>query len=155
MFKNKNFIFGIIVIACALIDQGSKFIIDNTLALYENLLIIPNVLSFEKVYNTGAAFSILQNNTVFLVLIAILTIISILIFLIIKKNNINSYENIAFGFICAGALGNLIDRICFSYVIDFIRLDFIDFPIFNIADILINIGVIILIVNIFVQKNDK
>ena len=133
MFKNNNFIFGIIVIVCALIDQGSKFFIDNTLALYENLLIIPNVLSFEKVYNTGAAFSILQNNTVFLVLIAILTIISILIFLIIKKNNINSYENIALGFICAGALGNLIDRICFSYVIDFIRLDFIDFPIFNIV----------------------
>jgi len=134
-----------------LTDQITKLIINLTLK--EPIQIFPHLLSFDKVYNSGAAFSILQNNTIFLILITLAILMCIFYFVFDK--DMPKLEIIALGFISGGAIGNLIDRICSSYVIDFIRLDFINFPIFNCADIFINIGVILLLVSLLVVKNDK
>ena len=77
----------------------------------------------------------------------------LLILLILKKNNLNTLDYYSYSFILGGTFGNGIDRILKGYVIDFINLKLFDFPIFNIADIAINIGCIILIFNHFKFKN--
>jgi len=148
---NKKILFYIITVILMLTDQISKLIINLTLK--EPLQVLPNILSLDKVYNSGAAFSIFQNNTVFLILITLAILICIIYFVIEKE--MSKPEIISLAFISGGAIGNLIDRICSSFVIDFIRLDFINFPVFNLADIFINIGVILLIVSILMVKNGK
>ena len=155
MKKNKQFVFFLILLTCVAFDQITKIFIDNTLYLNQNLVILKNVLSFEKLYNSGAAFSIMQNNTLLLILISVITVFFILIFILKKTAKLSIYNTCALAFISGGAIGNLIDRIFNSYVIDFIQLDFINFPVFNFADIFINIGVIILVVSIFICKNNE
>ena len=123
--------------------------------LNEKIVLIPNILSLEKVFNEGAAFSILQNEPELLITIAITTLLLIGWYLLKKHEEISFLVMIALACIAGGAMGNLFDRISYSHVIDFIQLEFLNFPIFNLADIFINIGVIILIINILVAKNDK
>lgn len=109
---------------------------------------------FKLIYveNTGAAFSILQDSTTFLIVISF--IILFMGFLIVARN----IENIPFkdffflSVLSAGILGNLAERLVLGHVRDFIELTFINFPIFNIADIFINIGVIGIIILILQSK---
>ena len=106
-------------------------------------------LDFVK--NYGAAFNILSGNRIFLSCISI--IFSFLItYLIVRKNTLNSYDLFSYSFILAGTIGNGIDRISNGFVIDFINLNYINFPVFNIADISINIGFIFIIYSFFKNK---
>ncbi len=155
MIKNKKIIFFIFTIFCFLVDQVSKFFINSAVAINEKIVLLPNVLSLEKVYNTGAAFSILENNTFFLILISCFAVFLISFFIFRSKEKLGYCEIFALGLICGGALGNLFDRLIYFYVIDFLQFEFIKFPIFNFADVFINVGVIILLVNIFVLKNEQ
>ena len=155
MIKNKKFIFFIFTIFCFLVDQISKFFIKNALALNEKIILVPKILSVEKVYNTGAAFSILENNTPFLILISSFAVGLILFFILKSSRKLNFFEVFALALIAGGAAGNLFDRLIYFYVVDFVQFEFINFPIFNVADVFINIGVIILLVNIFVLKNEQ
>tara|TARA_B100000212_G_scaffold326119_1_gene288337 strand:+ start:528 stop:878 length:351 start_codon:yes stop_codon:yes gene_type:complete len=108
------------------------------------------IFKIEFVRNYGAAFNIFSGSRLFLSLISIIStvILSYLIF-ISENKHINKY---ALSFIVSGSIGNGIDRILNGYVIDFIKIKFFDFPVFNIADILINVGVLILILNYFIYK---
>ena len=108
------------------------------------------IFTIELVHNYGAAFNIFSGSRLFLSFISIISII-ILFYLIFLGDNklINKY---GFSLILAGSIGNGIDRIFNGYVIDFIKIKFIDFPVFNIADIVINIGVLFLIVSYFTFK---
>lgn len=135
-----------------MIDIFTKNIVETNLSMHTEIMIIPNILSFEKVYNTGAAFSIMQNNLPFLITISIVTLMLIFWYITKKHKELSCLEISALSLISGGAFGNLIDRLTNSYVIDFIQLEFINFPIFNFADIFINIGVIILIVSMFILK---
>ena len=107
-------------------------------------------LDFVK--NYGAAFNILSGNRIFLSLISIIFSI-LLIYLIFRKNSLNSFDLYSYSFILGGTIGNGIDRIYKGFVIDFINLNIINFPVFNIADISINIGFIFLLYNLF--KNNR
>ena len=150
--KQKTFF--AIILLCLFLDQATKYFVDNFLSIGQKITMLPSIFSIEKTYNTGAAFSILQNNTVLLIFIAIITL-SIISFIVITNNKKLKYiETTALGFIAGGATGNLIDRIIFNHVIDFIQTDFVRFPIFNFADIFINIGAIILLYRIIVPYND-
>ena len=153
--NNKQIAFLSVAIFAIAVDQTVKFIIDTTVQLNQNILLIKNILSLDKLYNSGAAFSILQNHTYLLILIALLAILSITGYVFNKASKFNLSEAISLGFIVGGATGNLIDRLFHNYVIDFIQFDFINFPVFNFADIFINIGVIILLISILILKNDK
>ena len=138
-------------------DQLSKFIVIKALNVNHSIEVIKNFFYLTYTHNKGAAFSILTGKRIFLVLIAIFIIAAILYYL--KKNTPNnSLSKIAFSFVIGGSLGNLIDRIMYGYVIDF--LDFIifgyDFPVFNIADSFITIGAIGLIISIlFLNKEGE
>ena len=129
-----------------LIDQFTKYLMFYKYKKFVNKDFLLFKLDFVK--NYGAAFNILSGNRIFLSSISI--IFSILItYLIIRKKTLNYLELFSYSFILGGTIGNGMDRILKGYVIDFINLNFLNFPVFNIADISINIGFIFLIYFIF------
>tara|TARA_A100001388_G_scaffold132066_1_gene97782 strand:+ start:537 stop:995 length:459 start_codon:yes stop_codon:yes gene_type:complete len=132
-----------------LIDQFTKYLILYNYKFFINKDFLLFRLDFVK--NYGAAFNIFSGSRIFLSLISI-TISILLIYLILSKNNLNSIDQYSYSFILGGTIGNGIDRILKGYVIDFINLNIINFPVFNIADISINIGFIFLLYNIFKIK---
>jgi len=133
-----------------LIDQFTK----NLIFYNKKLLINKDFLLFKLdfVKNYGAAFNIFSGSRIFLSLISILFSI-LLIYLIFRKNTLNSFDLYSYSFILGGTIGNGIDRIYRGFVVDFINLNIINFPVFNIADISINIGFIFLLYNVF--KNNR
>ena len=133
-----------------LIDQFTKYLMFYNKKLFINKDFLLFKLDFIK--NYGAAFNIFSGSRVFLSLISIFFSI-LLIYLIFRKNTLNSFDLYSYSFILGGTIGNGIDRISRGFVVDFINLNIINFPLFNIADISINIGFIILLYNIF--KNNR
>ena len=133
-----------------LIDQFTKYLMfyNNKLFINKDFLLFK--LDFIK--NYGAAFNIFRGSRIFLSLISILFSI-LLIYLIFRKDNLNSFDLYSYSFILGGTFGNGIDRIYKGFVVDFINLNIINFPVFNIADISINVGFIFLLYNIF--KNNR
>ncbi len=130
------------------LDQYSKYIIEMNNDKLSNKDFI--FLTIEYLRNDGAAFNIFSGNRIFLSTISIISSI-VLYYLIIHKgtNVINRY---GLSFILAGSIGNGIDRIINGSVIDFINIKYFNFPIFNFADLYINIGVFILIIGYLKYK---
>jgi len=149
LLNRENKINLIIVFIVIALDQISKYIINLNYEYFLNKNIF--VFSINFVRNYGAAFNIFEGNRVFLSSISIISSL-ILIYFIFFKGRLNLLDRYGLSFILAGSIGNGIDRIIKGYVIDFINLKLFDFPIFNIADISINIGCIILIFNYFKFK---
>ena len=134
----------------ALIDQFTKYLMSYNYKLFINKDLLLFKLDFVK--NYGAAFNIFSGSRIFLSLISIIFSI-LLIYLIFRKNTLNSFDLYSYSFILGGTIGNGIDRIYKGFVVDFINLNIINFPVFNIADISINIGFTFLLYNIF--KNNR
>ena len=142
-----------IILLC--IDQISKLLVVNLLTKTDSITIIKNFFYFTYINNDGAAFSILVGKRIFLILIAVLVIVMLIRY--IKKNNIqNKLELVSISLIIGGSLGNLMDRVVRGYVIDF--LDFkifnYNFPIFNLADTFIVIGVFLLLLKEIRKENN-
>ena len=133
-----------------LIDQFTKYLMFNNHKIYINKDLLLFKLDFVK--NYGAAFNILSGSRIFLSFISIFFSI-LLIYLISRKNTLDLINLYSYSFILGGTIGNGIDRILKGFVVDFINLNIINFPVFNIADISINIGFILLLYNIF--KNNR
>jgi len=132
-----------------LIDQFTKYLMFYNHKIFTNKDFLIFRIDFVK--NYGAAFNIFSGSRIFLSLISIIFSI-LLIYLILRKNTLNSFDLYSYSFILGGTIGNGIDRILKGFVIDFINLNIINFPVFNIADISINIGFIFLIYSIFKNK---
>mgnify|MGYP001162594758 CR=1 FL=1 len=146
----KPIIYSIYII---LIDQVSKYLILNLIGFERSKNIIPNILNFTLVKNKGAAFSLFSNSTNILTLISILTSIIIIILLLLFPPS--SFWNVTgLTYLLGGTVGNAIDRFSKGYVLDFFQLIPINFPIFNIADISINIAMICFIIDL-IKTNDK
>jgi len=134
-----------------LLDQGTKILIFGS----QSRSIIGNLLWFQSEQNTGAAFSMLSGNNIFFVLIVSIMCLFLVYILFSKKYFTGKLEKISLALILGGAISNLIDRIAFAYVRDFIYLKFINFAVFNIADIAITIGAILIIISmLFFQKKE-
>ena len=140
--KLKHYIIGTIIV---IIDQLSKFLVID-----KNISIIPNFIEFNYTQNTGGAFGIGRIN--FILIISIIIIIGIIVFLIKENTKITNY--IPFVLLLSGSIGNLIDRMFKGYVIDFIDINILDFPNFNIADISIVSGVIVLLYIILLKSTN-
>ena len=130
------------------IDIVSKLIVSNSMNVFDSILVIDDFFYITYVKNTGAAWSIFSDKTWFVILLSF--IIIIILFIYIYKNKPNFLiEKFGYSLILGGAIGNFIDRVIYGYVIDFF--DFYifgyDYPIFNLADTFIVIGVILLIVH--------
>lgn len=131
-----------------ILDQFVKFIIMSIFTYQETVFVIPKFLYFTYVKNTGGAWSIFSNSVWFLLIIGIICVIG-LGYYIYKKDKFSLLEVIYLGLIIGGILGNFIDRLFRSGVIDYIGLVFGDyyFPVFNIADICIVGGAFLLMID--------
>ena len=139
----------ILSIFIIILDQFTKNIIFNNYNKYINKDFYLFKIDFVK--NYGAAFNIFSGNIIFLSFTSVIFSI-ILIYLILRKNNTKFINYLSYSFILAGAVGNGIDRLVNGYVIDFINLNIINFPVFNIADISINIGFVLILYSFFKGK---
>lgn len=147
MTNNKKII--ILVPIIVIIDQLTKILIRTNLNLLDTITIINNFFYITYTKNTGGAWSILENNQLLLIVISIIFLI-ILITSLKKEKNQTNLSLTSYLLIISGIIGNLIDRIFLNGVTDFLSFKIIDyyFPIFNIADIAIVIGVFLLIIEI-------
>ena len=147
--KTITFSFYIIIL-----DQITKFLVLSILGFERSKNIIPYLLNFTLVKNEGAAFSLFSNSTSILTIISI--IVSLILITIILKYPPKSFWNLlGLAFLLGGTLGNGIDRLFKGYVIDFIELVPINFPIFNLADVAINIAIICFLLDVIRTKDRK
>jgi signal peptidase II len=154
------FLLGAITIPVILLDQGTKLFVQAHMALYESIAIIPNYLDITYTLNPGAAFSMLADappwvREAFLLTMACAAIV-VLAVLIVRSDRV-SITSVAFALILGGATGNLIDRAVRGRVIDFMRAHYYDlnYPIFNVADSAISIGVALIFFTIFFGRDDE
>lgn len=149
--NKKIFFISVLVI---IFDQVSKLVIENILNVGQSITIIKNFFSLTYINNYGAAFGIFKNSPIFLLFISVVALI------LIYSNSFNFKSNkkndLAFGFITGGILGNIIDRLFLTYVRDFLSFKLFSWyaPVFNIADSAIFVGVILLIIAI-IKGDDK
>jgi signal peptidase II len=154
------FLLAAITIPVILLDQATKLFVQAHMALYESIAIIPNYLDITYTLNPGAAFSMLADapvwvRTMFLLTMACAAII-VLTVIIVRAERV-SISSVAFALILGGAMGNLIDRAVRGRVIDFLRAHYYDlnYPIFNVADSAISIGVALIILTAFFGSDDE
>ena len=137
-------IFTIIFLA---LDVVSKLIISKYIGINKSIKIIHNFLNITNVRNTGVAWSLFSNQTIFVLIVSIIIIVGIIIY-ITKNKPKTTIEKVVYSMILGGALGNLIERLIHGYVTDFIDVYIFNYnyPIFNLADTFIVIGAILLII---------
>ena len=134
------------------LDQTTKLIIKNNLGLSQSKPLIKNILHFTYVTNSGSAFGWFKDFNFLLIIFSFCVISAIFYFYVwVKIKNNQMPQQIAAGLLLGGTIGNLIDRVFYGYVIDFI--DFRIWPVFNIADIAVTTSVIILLFYIWKKKD--
>jgi signal peptidase II len=144
-----------LIFAVLQLDYVTKSLIFKTLRLHESVPVINGILNLTLVKNTGAAFGIMKNSQTFFVVFSVAAIFLILLLLLFYKAK-NPIFKFGLSMLVGGAIGNLYDRVTLGFVIDFIDLAFINFPIFNFADFFITVGAAFVLVYfaIFEWKND-
>lgn len=149
-----------ITIPIVLLDQATKLFVQAHMALYQSIAIVPNYFDITYTLNPGAAFSMLADAPAWIRLAFLLTMSTtmsiVLIVLIVRSARVNIYS-VAFAIVLGGAVGNLIDRALRSgHVIDFLRAHYYDlnYPIFNVADSAVSIGVTLIILASFFSSDD-
>lgn len=145
----KFIIFFIFSFFLILIDRISKYFILKNLRFGESIKILGDLLKFERVENRGGIFGIFPQGRIFFILISIVALIIIfIIFIKLKSNSILLIFLLSLIF--SGILGNLIDRIFYGFVVDFISVR--NFPVFNLSDSYITVGVILIL--LFLWKEE-
>lgn len=132
----------IIALLILFLDQFTKILAVKNLLLDKPVPLIKGICYLTLIHNRGAAFGILKNQTPVFIFVSLFAIILIYFALRKDKNKAYSFYSLSLAFILAGAVGNLIDRLSFGYVIDFIDLRV--WPVFNVADSAITVGAIML-----------
>ncbi len=137
------FYFFIIVILIG-IDQWTKYLAETQLKPIDAIPLVRDVFHLTYARNTGAAFSILRDKQVFLIIVSTIIVVVLIYYLIKTIKTRETTLKIALALIIGGALGNLIDRIRLNYVTDFLDFTLVDYPIFNFADVFVVLGVVLL-----------
>ena len=149
--------FYLLALSIIILDQWTKWIVVTKMDVYDRIPIIENFFSITSHRNKGAAWGILQGQMTFFYIITVVVIIGI-VFYMQKYARENNFLAVALSLLLGGAIGNFIDRLFRKEVVDF--LDFIiftyDFPIFNVADSALTIGVIfVLIITLLEERKGK
>lgn len=135
------------------IDQLSKYIVSHTMTQFQSIQVLGEILQITYIKNPGMAFGIRIGNHLFFTIFAIIASVVILIYLF-RLNPEQVWNRFALASILGGAIGNLIDRVVYKEVIDFIDIRIIRWPIFNVADIAVSAGMIILIAYVIFDQNE-
>ena len=131
------------------VDQITKFLVVQNIPLYGQVPAVPGLFHLTYVQNTGAAFSALQGMQWLFVLIFVLFAAGIVWEFSKNKLGFSAFERWCIIAVFAGGLGNMIDRLRLGYVVDMIEVEFIRFPVFNVADCFITCGCILLLAHLF------
>jgi len=118
--------------------------------LLETIPVVKNIFHITLVNNTGVAFGMFGSFSAFFTIVGIVAVVGFGLFFAVKYKTMTFIEKTAILFIIGGTLGNLADRIMYGYVIDF--LDFIVWPVFNVADSFITIGVVAIVISVLADK---
>jgi|SRR5690625_4127758 len=145
-----------IALLVIILDQWTKWLVVKNMALYDSITLIDGFFYITSFRNKGAAWGILQNQMIFFYIITIIVVIGIIYYLHKHVKN-NLFQGIAIAFILGGAIGNFIDRLIRKEVVDFIDVMIFtyDYPIFNLADSFLVIGVILIIISTFIEEQRK
>ena len=135
------------------LDQLVTYLVVTHIKLNTTVSFIPHVLSLSNVRNDGAAWSILQGQQFLLFVITVAALAVMLVLL--KKNRNDRLFAWALILMIGGTLGNFLDRLRLGYVVDMFTLDFMNFPIFNVADCALTVGVILLIIALFTGDDNE
>ena len=146
----------IVAITLVIIDQITKHFAIVYLKGHEPIELIKDYLYLTYLENKGAAFGMLNSKPMLFTILAIIFVIGMTMYILKNRHNIGSFYKLGFAIIIAGALGNLIDRLRFGYVVDFIFSPLgglYDFPVFNFADIYLTCtAIVLLLYSIFFDK---
>ena len=129
-------------------DQYTKFLTVAHIALYQDVELIPGFLGLTYVQNTGAAFSSFQGQQWLFALIFVVFTMAVVYEYFKKSMPFTTLERWCIAAIYGGGLGNMIDRLRYGYVVDMIKTEFMEFPVFNVADCFITCGCIMLLVHL-------
>jgi signal peptidase II len=153
MMSFKNALFWMMAVISVIVDQITKYWTVQALELGQSIPIWEGVFHFTFVTNTGAAFSLFSENGGWLRWLSLGVSVGLMIFAIAGPKLIR-WEQAGYGFILGGAIGNGIDRFASGEVVDFLDFRLIRFPVFNMADVCINIGIICILIAAFVLPPD-
>ena len=140
----------IIIAAIVALDQLAKYLIRTDMVLNSSIPLVDGIFHITYIHNYGAAFSIFQNKTGFLIAMQLIVIAVVLVYLVKRQKKEHWCLLLSLSLIAAGGIGNLIDRAVNGYVVDF--LDFRIWPIFNVADISVCIGCGLLVLYMFFME---
>ena len=145
----------ILLIGILVLDRVVKFAVSSGMSPGQSIPVIENIFHITYIRNTGAAFSMLQGHSLILIGFPLAVMCVGLVLLVIKRKTWHPVLNTAVAMICAGGIGNLIDRLLSGYVVD--MFDFRVFPVFNVADIFVCVGcgLVILYVLVIDGKKDR
>ena len=145
--------YGLFVALAVVLDQITKLLVLKNIPLFAHVDAIPGLFHLTYVQNTGAAFSSFQGMRWMFVGIFLVLTAALLFEYFKKPMPFTAFERFCLAAIYGGALGNVIDRVRLGYVVDMISVDFMDFPVFNVADCFITCGCVLLLVHlIFFNK---
>ena len=143
----------LIALVIVVVDQVSKAVASSVLQGGQNLPLLPHLISLQLVHNTGAAFSVLRGSTALLGLLSLGVGIGLILW-IWRQRVLPFWQALASAALLGGTLGNGLDRWRLGYVVDFLALEPIDFPIFNGADVAINLAVLCFGIDLWTRRGD-
>ncbi|GAA4715786.1 signal peptidase II [Brevibacillus fulvus] len=147
-------IYFIIAIVIILLDQWTKYLVATHMQIGESIPLIPEVFHLTSHRNMGAAFGILQNQRWLFIAITLVVVIGIIVSLV-RIGKKQPRTSLALALVLGGAIGNFIDRAATGQVVDFLYIKLINFPIFNVADMAITFGVVLLLLDILLESRRK
>lgn len=148
-------IYIILISILIILDQVSKQIVVNRFSLGETFPIVEEFFHLTYVRNKGVAFGLFQNKVQIISVFTILAVIGIAIYSLKYLKKSDKIEKIAYAFIFSGAIGNMLDRLFRGYVVDMVDFRGIWIYIFNLADVWINVGLFLIIIDYFIRRNKE
>ena len=142
------FLYSLFVLAIVAADQITKYLVVANIPLYGDVSFLPGVLGLTYVQNTGAAFSAFQGMQWLFAVIFLLFTAAVLWEYFKKPMGFTRFERWCIAAIYGGGLGNMIDRVRQGYVVDMLETEFMEFPVFNLADCFITCGCLLLMVHL-------
>ena len=131
-------LYAVIVIFCVALDQLVKYLVRANIPLGESIPFLPHIMDLTYIQNTGAAFSMLNRHTWLLTLVSLAASVAVSVLMV--KVFRHPWGRLPLALVLAGAVGNLIDRAAFGFVTDMFETTFINFAVFNVADICVVVG---------------
>ncbi|MCR2803566.1 signal peptidase II [Paenibacillus soyae] len=146
-----------VALVLLLLDQITKKIVSGGMEVGDQISVIGEFFKIQLYKNNGAAFSMLPNQRLFFIIVTTAVVIGIIWYILRNRNTGRALQMVALGSILGGAIGNLVDRALYGEVVDFFKLTFGNyiFPIFNIADIGISIGAILILLDMILEERNQ